>query len=138
MLPTASMEHASKTVMRYFRNENGSRPQTARTMHAPVRTWMDSVIQIAIHGSSMSIMLVFFRGAAEASDAAAPMPKISSQWSMTEKSPVTRYRCSIMACCPFSSPLPILCQTGSGVSMRVVQGRKSDSSTYWPSFPSTI
>ena len=70
--------------------------------------------------------------------AAAPRPKISSQWSMTEKSPVTRYRCSIMACCPFSSPLPILCQTDSGVSMRVVQSRKSASSTRWPSFPSTI
>ena len=74
-------------------------------------------------------MFVFFRGSADGCGAAAPRPKISSQWSMTEKSPVTRYWCYIIACLPSSSPLPIFCQTESGVSMRVVQGRKFDCST---------
>ena len=32
--------------------------QTARPMHAPICAWMDSAIQIAIHGSSMSVMFV--------------------------------------------------------------------------------
>ena len=124
--------------MRNFKNAKGSSAQTASPTQAPICAWIDSAIQIAIHGSSMSVMFVFFRGSADGCAGAAPKPKISSQRSMTEKSPVTRYWCSIMACLPSSSPLPIFCQTESGVSMRVVLGRKSDCSTRWPSFPSTI